>query len=390
MKMDELEVRLQRDADTVRRNAEPGPSLHRQIMARIEDRSAAQQPSPARRWNPFRGQPRFAVLTAAAAATLVVAAVGIYASNRFNRTSAPAAALAFGKLPAPALKPPNELGGGGGTTPAVLPYYGPAVLSWAGPFPEPPGTVPVYRFTLPDRPADDAFAASLGAAATGGIPAGPGLRQYSGTGFTLVIGPRDRTGLPAFSLLPDTRRPNPRSLTNAQARATADALLKRFGLTPAWPSRVAISTFGGGDQLFYTVEYQRLFDQGAGQQAGLVDGSGDAAGLQVLIAANAPSVQAVGPFPAAEQSASYPLRDQASLVKAALSAPAEPFNPVPGSGPSPTVKLTQVNLVYVFTMGGGFGYFEPAYLFTGTFVQGGQEYQKRVLVPAISGSAIRP
>ncbi len=54
--------------------------------------------------------------------------------------------------------------------------------------------------------------------------------------------------------------------------------------------------------------------------------------------------------------------------------------------PIPTVQLTSVRLVYALAVAGGEGYFEPAYLFSGSFSYNGKTYVKRVLVPLVDPS----
>ena len=49
----------------------------------------------------------------------------------------------------------------------------------------------------------------------------------------------------------------------------------------------------------------------------------------------------------------------------------------------PAVDLKSVELVYALAFARGQGYYEPAYLFSGTFSYNGQTYTKRVLVPLV-------
>jgi hypothetical protein len=50
------------------------------------------------------------------------------------------------------------------------------------------------------------------------------------------------------------------------------------------------------------------------------------------------------------------------------------------------VKLTEAALVYVLATAGAQSFYEPAYLFSGTFQMSGATYVMRVLVPAIDPS----
>jgi hypothetical protein len=45
-----------------------------------------------------------------------------------------------------------------------------------------------------------------------------------------------------------------------------------------------------------------------------------------------------------------------------------------------------VQLVYALAVSGQQGFYEPAYLFSGTFEYGGHTYTKRVLVPLVDPS----
>jgi hypothetical protein len=47
------------------------------------------------------------------------------------------------------------------------------------------------------------------------------------------------------------------------------------------------------------------------------------------------------------------------------------------------VRLDTVQLVYALAISGPQGFYEPAYLFSGTFQLGGRTYVKRVLVPLV-------
>jgi hypothetical protein len=50
------------------------------------------------------------------------------------------------------------------------------------------------------------------------------------------------------------------------------------------------------------------------------------------------------------------------------------------------VDLRTVELVYALAVSNGQGFYEPAYLFSGTFSYNGQTYTKRVLVPLVDPS----
>jgi hypothetical protein len=48
------------------------------------------------------------------------------------------------------------------------------------------------------------------------------------------------------------------------------------------------------------------------------------------------------------------------------------------------VRLTSAELVYTLAWGGDHSFYEPAFLFSGTFTSNGTNYVKRVLVPAVA------
>jgi hypothetical protein len=72
------------------------------------------------------------------------------------------------------------------------------------------------------------------------------------------------------------------------------------------------------------------------------------------------------------------------MVSAALAAPAAGDQTLGGARPQ--VVLNHATLVYIAVRP---GYYEPALLFTGTFAVGNQQYEKRVLVPAIDPSHLQ-
>jgi hypothetical protein len=352
---------------------------HRVIQkATLEPR---RRKAPTTRW----GGPRFVLALSAAAAAVVLVAGGSYAIFHKTQTtiaqhspspSGPVATRAFGSLPAPRFEPPVGLGGGGGGS-GPLPYYGPANLSWSGKFPKLPGAVPVYRSTVPDRAAEDTFAASLGGRPTTANGAlGPG-RQWALKGGYLLFIPQPSPGSPpGFSImLQQGGGPPPEaSVPDSVAIGAAQAFLNQYGLTPTWESRTLVTPGAQGSAF---VEYQRLFDIGGGGKAGLVDTKGDPDGLQVVVEGTQVA-QVNGYLSGSLEKAFYALRSQNDAVQSALHSAPE-ASPEP-SQPTPAVSLSQVNLVYQLVSTGGYEYFVPAYYFTGTFSSG--ESEKRVLIPA--------
>jgi len=80
---------------------------------------------------------------------------------------------------------------------------------------------------------------------------------------------------------------------------------------------------------------------------------------------------------------SYRIISSGQAVKSALaSSPSGPAS----IEPTPTVRLTTVELVYALAVAGDHSFYEPAFLFSGTFNNNGVTYIKRVLVPAVDPS----
>ena len=344
---------------------------------------------------PFRERP---AIPLGAVAMLLVVLVGgsillnsALRSGPHNSYSAGVAALPadqalggeFGKLPTPALHPdlvdtrvPLALSQPGANSVTFTPsnlYFGPANLVWTGQLPDsPPPTALVYRYGEPGPAQADQFAGSLGAASTK-QSVGPGfLGAYAGGGFTLsVLGsvaqlPKE----PTYVLVP--------SLTGSQAGdplANANAFLGRFSLAPAWPDLVDVQQ--SGDQS--RVRFLRAFQLPAEPMVFLVDGSGERYGIEVDVQSGAVRL-ASGPLPLNLDSATYRLITNDQALRLALgSSPAS----LQAIQPTPTVKLDQVEEVYVLAVAKGQGFYEPAYLFSGTFTYNGQTYTKRVLVPLV-------
>ena len=182
---------------------------------------------------------------------------------------------------------------------------------------------------------------------------------------------------PSFDLTPDrSTLPDP----GPTATKTADAFLAAHNLLPAWPYVVATVTVPSADVV--RVLYLRQFAvQGVGQTY-MVDGVGERHGLEVDLRGGQP-LQAAGPLPVTLDSADYPVISAGQAVQSALkSSPAAAAS----IEPTPTVRLTTVELVYALAFAGDHGFYEPAFLFSGTFTHNGVTYVKRVLVPAVDPS----
>ena len=334
--------------------------------------------------------PRLATV-GAAAAVLLAAGVGLRAVTQphpimaqHSPTPSPAV-LAFGKLPPATLHPPQGLGGGPNSQ-TVVPYFGPATMTWAGQLPTVPSSAPVERFAVPSIADADALAGRLGATLT--APGGPqDPRTYRMPGnYTLAISMNDPVaGEPTF-IINYQGALGGGSQTEATARAAAEAALTQLGLKPAWPSAVTVSTLGAAP--LYVIQYQHVIQVSSGVTAGEVDGNGDPSGIQVVIDPSGKAIHVTGPVrlagPATAQSQPYPITPPSRLVNAAVAATPQ----VSGEGAPPQVALTKVTLVYTVVTSNGTGYLEPAYLFTGTFSSNGVTQEKRVLVPALEARAL--
>jgi len=292
----------------------------------------------------------------------------------------------FGKLPTPALHPglvdraPLALAAAP-EAPAIWSganlYFGPANLRWTGQLPvEPPAQALVYRYSEPGPSVIDPFVASLGA--TNKQSAAPGfLGTYSGQGFTVSVRgtvpelPRE----PYFVLT----SANGAGATGNDPQTIAMNFLSYYGLFPTWPA-VGGATQQSGQQA--RVLFTRAFQLTTGRLAEVVDWNGERYGIEVDLSSN--QVRTVsGPLPLSLVSTSYRLISNEEAVRMALaSAPAssQAIQPVP------TVDLNTLEEVYVLAVANGQGFYEPAYLFSGTFQYNGQTYTKRVLVPLVDPS----
>ena len=333
--------------------------------------------------------PRYAAFAAALlVVALVAGAGGVYLGQRLSaiRTSSPVA-LAFGQLPTPTLHIQAGLSAGGGASGAVQPYFGPANLSWSGQLPAIPSKALVYRFQLPGPPQADAFAARLGA-----IPestSAEGAIRYRGPdGFTLSISLSDPEAQQAtFSIVREAYPSNVQSTDEAGATSAATALLTSLGLKPAWPSIVVVASASVPTLTApaIAVSYERAVPLGASTSALQVNGLGDPTGVTVLMDAGGRAFGIMGPIAVEETSARYAVRPSVAALETALASP--PLQG--GAGRAPSVILTRSQLVYTVARSGTEAFLEPAYLFTGTFIQNGVTLQKRVLVPALDPSLIK-
>jgi len=287
---------------------------------------------------------------------------------QYNASRAPGA---FGALPAPA--PVEDTGGPLVAAPAKQSgtnlYLGAARLVWAGQLRIPIGSAPVFRYQEPTTLDADQFASTLGASLTNRASGILGL--YAGDGFVLTVSGTNRQPLvdPFFNLTPDRSRP---SAPGPTATDTATSFLTAHKALPAWPNVIAVEQIGDVTHVYYV----RQFAVPGYAFAYVVTQLGFRYGLGVDLRGGQP-LQASGPLPLALESANYSIisADQAIRQALALSSSA------PASAPK--IRLTSAELVYELAYAGDHSFYEPAFLFSGTFTQNGTTFTKRVLVPAV-------
>ena len=383
---EDLELRaLQRELDDAFETTRPRPGFDDELWMRMQ----ARRPLWTRVRDALAGlgqgvREAPAVPAAAVAALLVVAVgVGIFQFSGIGRPGAntasegaPAdrngAATAggdFGFLPAPqTVAPPKASQPAFGIPDAGADEYaGPVQLAWNGKLDVGLASAPVYRYQEPSATAADAFASSLGAALNG-RPAGL-LGTYTASTYSLSV----RGTLasppvsPAYFMLSMPAMPDV-AAAGASPQDVATIFLAEHSLIPQWT--YTVTSVKAGDLI--KVRFVRQFTAG-GVQAPLVDGYGNGYGLEVDLRGNHP-VLVTGILPLDLVGASYPVLDSGTAIQRALK------TSTPGA---PAVQLTQGALVYVLVPAGDHSFYEPAYLFSGSFKLNGSTYVKHVLVPAV-------
>jgi hypothetical protein len=291
-----------------------------------------------------------------------------------------AAPPAYGALPVPGMTSgPEQLVPGPATGRFAI-YANPVVLTWAGQLSVSASSLPVFRYAEPSPTDANSFAVSVGAAPSAHVAPG-GLGMYSGKGFSLVV---DGTvAQPARE--PSYELSELRSLPGAATGdpvAVASAFLAAHGLAPIWSYQTDVQR----SSTIVQVRFLRSLDLEGQGQAPLVNSAGDRYGIEVDIPTSSPGAFASGPLPLNLDSASYPIISADQAVRSALASSAPS-----GSGASyPTVKLTTAELVYTLAWAGDHSFYEPAFLFSGTFTYQGTTYVKRVLVPAVAPLLLSP
>lgn len=340
-------------------------------------------------------------MAAVATVLVVVVGIGIFAFSGLGRGSSggssgstalselstgrnvPGPAGSFGRVPSPVLnadggKPAAQPNQPNAAAPATGSYSGPMTLTWTGQLNLNVTSAPVFRYREPSTNAADQFAASLGAALDH-RPAGY-LGLYEATDYTLTVRGTIQTPPqgPAYFILSAPTMPEI-AAAGASPADVAELFLAEHSLIPQWS--YTTSTAAGTDQV--AVHFLRQFDVPGYGLASLVDGAGEGYGMEVDLKGNRP-VLAMGPLPVAIESAPYPLISSDQAVRAALasSAPPQAASPVAPIA----VQLTTADLVYTLVAAGDHSFYEPDFLFSGSFQVNGVSYVKRILVPAVDPS----
>jgi hypothetical protein len=205
-----------------------------------------------------------------------------------------------------------------------------------------------------------------------------GIGVYAGRDFTLVV-------LSSVAQPPKEPFVNVSDLKSAvpsggDSIAIAKAYLDKHHLLPTWPYTADVQTTAGTVR----VDFLRIFDVPGLGQANLVDSGGNRYGTEVDLAPGAAGAFEKAPMPLTLEPATYPIisADQAIRSLGASSAAS--------SASVPVVRITKAELVYTLVWGGDHGYYEPAYLFSGTFTLNGVPSVKRILIPAVAPAYLTP
>jgi hypothetical protein len=288
----------------------------------------------------------------------------------------------YGSLPPPSLS-------GSGATPVTTPtqsafsgptYLGPASLTWAGTLQVAAASLPVFRYQEPTLAAADEFATSIGAAPAAKTVTGALGTYSSGDGIELVVygSVAQPAREPTFVLYEAKLASAP--VGDPVREATA--YLGAHSLIPTWPYQTQVQKVG----VTTRVEFLRSFDVPTQGLIKVVDGAGERYGIEVDLVGGQSRVLETGPLPLTLDSASYPIITSDQAVRAALATSATSS----AATPYPAVTLTKAELVYKLVWAGDHSFYEPAFLFSGTFTDHGVVKVKRVLVPAVGPSFLSP
>ncbi len=396
---EEVELQaLQRQLDDAFETTRPRPEFGDELWARMQ----ARRPVGTRIRDALGGLVQGirdvpAVPAAAVAALLVVViGAGILAYSGLGRgggatsTSAGSAAApanadftagGFGKLPPPVLPATGRSGvavpGTGPLAAASPDYAGPVQLTWNGSFNLSVGSAPVFRYQEPTTTTADQFAAALGAV----LRSRPGglLGTYDASDYTLEVRGTVQSPpqSPAYFVYSAPSTP-PLEAAGAGPADLAELFLAEHSLTPQWGYDVAVAMSGD----LTRVIFERQFVAPGYGPAHLVDAQGDPYGMEVDVTGNR-VVHVNGVLPVSLDSATYRIISSDAAVRAAIgTGTAVPLT----STPAPAVQLTQAELAYVLVPAGDHSFYEPVFIFSGTFQLNGATYTKHVLVPAVDPS----
>jgi hypothetical protein len=389
---------LERELEDAFATTRPRAGYEDELWLRMQ----AQRPAPSKIRDAlagfFQGIRAVPMVPAAAMAAVLVVAIGVGSllyvgalqtphtassgASRFDGGAGMALSNGtFGRLPTPLFNPVLK-NSTSAPAPAAsdsfhgaqTPYFGPATLTWAGQLNVNIPSAPVFRYREPSARNADEFAAGLGA---GIDDRSSGLGTYSARTYKLTVRGTIQSPpqSPSYLIAPTPLMP-PVVAAGASPADIASLFLAEHRLTPQWPNTVVVQGNADRAQVFFI----RQFDAPGYGPAKLIDSQGEPYGLEVDL--NGDSVARVaGLLPLNLDMANYPIISGDKAIQAALT-PRES----PPSTPGPAVKLTQAELVYVLATAGAQSFYEPAYLFSGTFQMSGTTYVMRVLVPAIDPS----
>ena len=282
---------------------------------------------------------------------------------------------AFGRVPRPVFS--GALTHEPATDGRYAAFSGAATLVWAGDLKVSVTALPVYRYAEPTRAQADSFAASVGASPAADVAQG-GIGVYAGRDFTLVV--LSSVAQPAREPYVNVSDLKSTVASTGDSVKVATAYLDAHHLLPTWPFTTDVKTV----DTTVRVTFLRSFDVSGLGQVKLVDSAGNRYGTEVDFAPGTTGAFETAPMPLSLENANYSIisADQAIRSLGAASAPS--------GGSIPVVRITEAELVYVLVWGGDHSYYEPAYLFSGTFTNNGVASVKRVLIPAIVSSLFTP
>ena len=398
---EELELQaLQRELDDAFATTRPRQGFEDELWLRVQ----SSRPAPSRLRDAlsgfFQGIRAVPAVPMAAVAVLlvVVLGVGIVAISGLGRgggyssTSQNAEAPAggqlyagnFGRLPSPVL----NSGSKGATAssqslaPSAAVYGGPLQLTWTGKFDLTIATAPVFKYREPSTTDADQFASALGAALRE-RPQGF-LGAYQTADYTLKVRGTIQSppSSPAYFIFASLSMP-PVEAAGAGPQDFASIFLAEHSLQPQWQYTVNVDS--SGDPV--KVIFEREFDAPGYGAAHLVGVNGNRYGLEVDLSGGRP-VLASGVLPMSLDTADYKIVTSGQAIQSALASSSP--TPTASATAVPMVQLNQAELVYVLVPAGDHSFYEPAFLFSGTFQVNGQTYVKRVLVPAVDPSQRTP